>query len=185
MLYNEASCAWNYHGDLEAGPARPQHVSQRYPAVLQDDVGGGRRSDAQLVFLLAPREARVRHWDQERTDPLRTRKSNSESIKSDKKTKKTNKRESWKKPRRRTLCLSDLSVVAKTTVADASQQLVIQALVPFRTHSSPSWRAVVEAAPASLPLPVGIGGGATASLTTIQSALWSCWCLFCNLFLNV
>ena len=53
-----------------------------------------------------------------------------------------------------TLCLRFLSVVAKTTVAEASQLLVIQALVPFRTHSSPSCRAVVEAAPASLPLPV-------------------------------
>lgn len=51
------------------------------------------------------------------------------------------------------LCLSFLSVVANTTVADASQLLVIQALVPFSTHSSPSWWAVVEAAPASLPLP--------------------------------
>lgn len=30
----------------------------------------------------------MRHWDQERTDPLRTKKSNSESIKSDKKNKK-------------------------------------------------------------------------------------------------
>lgn len=45
-------------------------------------------------------------------------------------------------------------MLAKTTVAEASQQLVIQALVPFRTHESPSARAVVEAAPASLPFPV-------------------------------
>lgn len=37
-----------------------------------------------------------------------------------------------------TLCLSFLSVVANTTVAEASQLLVIQALVPFSTHSSPS-----------------------------------------------
>lgn len=44
-------------------------------------------------------------------------------------------------------------MLAKTTVAEASQQLVIQALVPFRTHESPSARAVVEAAPASLPFP--------------------------------
>lgn len=51
------------------------------------------------------------------------------------------------------MCFSFLSVVANTTVAEASQLLVIQALVPFSTHSSPSWRAVVEAAPASLPLP--------------------------------
>ena len=52
-----------------------------------------------------------------------------------------------------TLCLSFLSVVAKTTVAEASQLLVIQALVPFSTHSSPSCWASVDAAPASLPLP--------------------------------
>lgn len=44
-------------------------------------------------------------------------------------------------------------MLAKTTVAEASQQLVIQALVPFRTHESPSARAVVVAAPASLPFP--------------------------------
>lgn len=148
------SWVWNYHGDLESSPTRPQHVSQWYPAVLQDDVGGGRCSDAQLVFLFAPRQPRVRHWDQECTDPLHT--IDSESIKSEK-NKRQKRCKSIKKPQYLTLCLSDLSVVAKTTVADASQQLVIQALVPFRTHSSPSWRAVVEAAPASLPLPVGVG----------------------------
>lgn len=52
-----------------------------------------------------------------------------------------------------TLFCLDLSVLANTTVAEASQELVIQALVPLRTHESPSSRAVVEAAPASLPLP--------------------------------
>lgn len=52
-----------------------------------------------------------------------------------------------------TLCFKLLSVVAKTTAADASQEFVIQALVPFSTHSFPSWFATVEAAPASLPLP--------------------------------
>lgn len=56
--------------------------------------------------------------------------------------------------RTRTLCFKLLSVVAKTTVAEASQQLVIQALVPFRTHSSPSRCASVDAAPASLPFPL-------------------------------
>lgn len=56
-------------------------------------------------------------------------------------------------PKEHTLCFRDLSVVANTTVAEASQALVIQALVPFRTHSSPSSRATVEAAPASLPFP--------------------------------
>lgn len=44
-------------------------------------------------------------------------------------------------------------MLANTTVAEASQELVIQALVPLRTHESPSSRAVVEAAPASLPFP--------------------------------
>lgn len=44
-------------------------------------------------------------------------------------------------------------MLAKTTAAEASQELVIQALVPFRTQESPSSRAVVEAAPASLPFP--------------------------------
>lgn len=47
----------------------------------------------------------------------------------------------------------DLSVLAKTTAAEASQELVIQALVPLRTHESPSAQAVVAAAPASLPFP--------------------------------
>lgn len=44
-------------------------------------------------------------------------------------------------------------MLAKTTAAEASQALVIQALVPLRTHESPSARAVVAAAPASLPFP--------------------------------
>lgn len=44
-------------------------------------------------------------------------------------------------------------MLAKTTTAEASQALVIQALVPLRTHESPSARAVVAAAPASLPFP--------------------------------
>ena len=52
-----------------------------------------------------------------------------------------------------TLLCKDLSVLAKTTPAEASQALVIQALVPLRTHESPSARAVVAAAPASLPFP--------------------------------
>ncbi len=60
----------------------------------------------------------------------------------------------WFIRRTRTLCFKLLSVVANTTVAEASQQLVIQALVPFRTHSSPSCRACVDAAPASLPFPL-------------------------------
>jgi hypothetical protein len=52
------------------------------------------------------------------------------------------------------LCLRLLSVVANTTAQSASCALVIQALVPFSTHSSPLSTAVVLAAPASLPLPV-------------------------------
>ena len=51
------------------------------------------------------------------------------------------------------LCFMDLSVVAKATIPLAWWALVIQALVPFRTHLSPASLAVVEAAPASLPLP--------------------------------
>lgn len=67
------------------------------------------------------------------------------------------------------LC-KDLSVLAKTTVAEASHALVIQALVPFRTHESPSARAVVEAAPASLPFPAPrTDSESTAS--TLQRAL--------------
>jgi hypothetical protein len=51
------------------------------------------------------------------------------------------------------LCFKLLSVVAKTMAALASWALVIQALLPFKTYSSPSNTAVVLAAPASLPLP--------------------------------
>ena len=51
------------------------------------------------------------------------------------------------------LCLSVLSVVAKTTPNDASFELVIHALLPFSIQWSPSSLAVVLAAPASLPLP--------------------------------
>lgn len=70
-----------YHGDLESGSARAQHVPQRYPAVLQDDVSSGRRFDAQLVFLLPQGEPRVRHGDQEGTDTLQTRKTKSRKSK--------------------------------------------------------------------------------------------------------
>ena len=51
------------------------------------------------------------------------------------------------------LCLSDLSVVAKTTVASDSYPFVIQALVPFNFHPPDDFTAVVDAAPASLPFP--------------------------------
>lgn len=67
------SSVWNalkYHGNLESSTTRAQHVAQRYPAVLQDDVSGGRAFDAQLVFLLPQRKPGVRHGDQERTDTL-------------------------------------------------------------------------------------------------------------------
>ena len=51
------------------------------------------------------------------------------------------------------LCLSDLSVVAKTKPYAASLELVIHALLPFRIQWSPPSLAVVLAAPASLPFP--------------------------------
>lgn len=51
------------------------------------------------------------------------------------------------------LCFRDLSVVAKTTVASDSYPLVIHALVPFNFQPFGVATAVVEAAPASLPLP--------------------------------
>lgn len=65
-----------------------------------------------------------------------------------------------------TLCFRALSVVANTTAAEASQALVIQALVPFRTHSSPSRRATVVAAPASLPFPAQ---GSTKTIQVVSS----------------
>lgn len=69
-----------------------------------------------------------------------------------------------------TLLCKDLSVLAKTTVAEASHELVIQALVPFRTHESPSARAVVEAAPASLPFPAACTDSESTASTS-QRAL--------------
>lgn len=51
------------------------------------------------------------------------------------------------------LCLRLLSVVAITIPASLSYPLVIQDFVPFKTYSLPSNLAVVEAAPASDPLP--------------------------------
>lgn len=53
-----------------------------------------------------------------------------------------------------TLCFSDLLVVANNTHASASVPFVIQALEPLRTHWLPASFAIVDAAPASLPLPV-------------------------------
>mmetsp|Transcript_5561 Transcript_5561/g.23109 ORF Transcript_5561/g.23109 Transcript_5561/m.23109 type:complete len:249 (+) Transcript_5561:2068-2814(+) len=50
------------------------------------------------------------------------------------------------------LCLSALSVVANTTAPDATMEFVVHALVPFKIQeSSPSRRAVIEAAAASDP----------------------------------
>ena len=139
-----------YHGNLESGTTRAQHVAKWYPAVLQDDVGCGRGSDAQLVLLLPQRKPWVWHGDQERTDALHTQ-SNTVRVQCQNKPCSIN--HASMNPEACALCLSFLSVVANTTVADASQELVIQALVPFSTHSSPSCKAVVEAAPASLPFP--------------------------------
>jgi len=51
------------------------------------------------------------------------------------------------------LCFLALSVVANTTDALASWALVIHDLVPFKTQFEPLLTAIVEAAPASLPLP--------------------------------
>lgn len=51
------------------------------------------------------------------------------------------------------LCFKLLSVVAKTTDAVLSYPFVIQHLVPFKIHLSPPSLAVVDAAPASDPLP--------------------------------
>mmetsp|Transcript_16049 Transcript_16049/g.53941 ORF Transcript_16049/g.53941 Transcript_16049/m.53941 type:complete len:234 (+) Transcript_16049:458-1159(+) len=51
------------------------------------------------------------------------------------------------------LCFLALSVVANTMAAEASCALVIHALVPLSTKSEPSAVAVVDAAPASEPLP--------------------------------
>ncbi len=64
-----------YHGDLEPGTSGAQHVALRYPAVLQDDVGGGRGSDAQLVLLLPQRKSWMWHRDQEGADALQTRRT--------------------------------------------------------------------------------------------------------------
>lgn len=51
------------------------------------------------------------------------------------------------------LCFKLLSVVAKTIVALLSYPFVIQHFVPFKIHLSPASLAMVEAAPASEPLP--------------------------------
>ncbi|KAH1002025.1 hypothetical protein HUJ05_008647 [Dendroctonus ponderosae] len=51
------------------------------------------------------------------------------------------------------LCFRLLSVVANTTPASLSNAFVIHDFVPFRRKLSPSDLAVVEAAPASDPLP--------------------------------
>ena len=64
-----------YHGDLEAHATPAQQVAQWNAAVFQDDVGSGGRSDAQLVLLLAQRQAWMRHGHQEGTDSLRGEKT--------------------------------------------------------------------------------------------------------------
>lgn len=82
-----------------------------------------------------------------------------------------------------TLFCKDLSVLAKTTAAEASQALVIQALVPLRTHESWSAWAVVAAAPASLPFPAPHADSESATtsthrvccqLTWYPASLWAC-----------
>lgn len=136
------------HGDFESWSTWAQHVSQWYPAVLQDNISSGWGPDAQFVFLFPQRKPWVWHGDKESTDSLQNRNSIPHHYRCTSSLR-------WERGNvlRHALCFSVLSVVAKTMAAEASQLLVIQALVPFTTHSSPSWCAVVEAAPASLPLP--------------------------------
>lgn len=61
-----------YHGNLESGTTRAQHIAQRYPAVLQDYVSSGRSFDAKLIFFLPQRKPWVWHGHQERADTLQT-----------------------------------------------------------------------------------------------------------------
>lgn len=230
-----------HHGDLEAHPLRAQQVLLGDAAVFENEVGGGGSPDAQLVLLLAQREARARHGHQEGADALQgTAAFPSGSPEAPKPQLTFSAQQDLEKrggcsfpsshgsqaggaalkegrplgfwsqgpprplsssshppkirtssvtpsfgcpmatvvsssasrpdsavpgpaprpPRRRfpgpflplqrppacparprtepTLCFRALSVVAKTTAAEASQALVIQALVPFSTHSSPT-----------------------------------------------
>lgn len=220
-----------HHGDLEAHPLRAQQVLLGDVAVFENEVGSGGSPDAQLVLLLAQREARARHGHQEGADalqgtaafpssspeapepcrislPSRTWGTAKRVEQSSKKAARSasgaraptsfvqqrhpgggcviprirmstfppsfgclmatvvssppsrplspGSRPPWRwfpgpflpmqrpptcpaRPRSEpTLCFRALSVVAKTTAAEASQALVIQALVPFNTHSSPT-----------------------------------------------
>ena len=52
--------------DLVALPDRPEHVFLGHAAPIEDQLGGARRPDAQLVLLLADREAGEVPLDQER-----------------------------------------------------------------------------------------------------------------------
>lgn len=64
------SSTLKYHGYFESCSTRAQHVAQRHPAVLQDDVGCGRGSDTQLVFFLSQGKSWVWHGDKECTNTL-------------------------------------------------------------------------------------------------------------------
>jgi hypothetical protein len=61
---------WSHHSYLEAHPRLPQQVLLGNATVLKDEVGRGRSSDAQLIFLLPQCEPRRWHGNQESTDAL-------------------------------------------------------------------------------------------------------------------
>ena len=56
--------------NLVALPHRPEHVLRRDDATIEDQLGGARCPDAQLVFLLPDGESRETLLDQEAGDPL-------------------------------------------------------------------------------------------------------------------
>lgn len=60
-----------------------------------------------------------------------------------------------------------------TIAASASYPLVIHAFVPLRTHESPSNLAVVDAAPASLPLPINMYISSHREYYTTYMLLWT------------
>lgn len=68
-------CHQAHHGYFEAHPRLPKQVLLGDPAVLKDEVSCGGGPDAQLVFLLAQREPRSWHGNQEGTDTLEGPKS--------------------------------------------------------------------------------------------------------------
>lgn len=63
-------CSLAHHGYFEAHPRLPEQVLLGNATVLKNEVSCGRGPDAQFVFLLAQREPRSWHGDQEGTDTL-------------------------------------------------------------------------------------------------------------------